>query len=80
MRTTMQRLCRELNVPRCTPHDLRRTFGSTVTRLGFSRDAMNRLLNHADKSIGSVYDRYGYEAEDQKIWEAVAEHVLALSR
>ena len=23
MRTTMQRLCRELNVPRCTPHDLR---------------------------------------------------------
>jgi integrase len=80
IRTTMQRLCRELNVPRCTPHDLRRTFGSTVTKLGFGRPAMDRLLNHADKSVGSVYDRYGYAAEDQKIWAAVAQHLLALSR
>ena len=65
--------------PRCTPHDLRRTFGSTVTKLGFGRPAMDRLLNHADRSVGAIYDRYGYAAEDQKIWEAVAEHMLLLS-
>jgi integrase len=80
MASLMQRLCKELNVERATPHDLRRTFASTVTKLGFGRPAMDRLLNHADRSVGSVYDRYGYSAEDQQIWTAVAEHLLVLSR
>jgi integrase len=79
MASLMQRLCKELNVERATPHDLRRTFASTVTKLGYGRQAMDRLLNHADRSVGAIYDRYGYAAEDQQIWQAVAEHLLALS-
>jgi integrase len=43
---TMRTICKKLAVPRATPHDLRRTHGSTITRLGFGRDAMNRIQNH----------------------------------
>jgi integrase len=40
---TMRSVCEHLKVPRATPHDLRRTHGTTVTALGFGRDAMNRV-------------------------------------
>jgi integrase len=75
---TMQRICTRIGCERATPHDLRRTFGSTVTRLGFGRQAMDRILNHADRSVGSVYDRHGYADEDQHIMEVVAAHIVAL--
>ena len=79
MLTTMQRICVQIGCERTTPHDLRRTFGSTVTRLGFGRQAMDRILNHADHSVGSVYDRHGYGTEDQHIMEAVASHIIGLA-
>jgi integrase len=34
----MRTICKTLGVERATPHDLRRTHGSTVTALGFGRD------------------------------------------
>jgi integrase len=68
----MRRLCRELNVPRATPHDLRRTHGTLVCRLGFGRAAMNRIQNHRDGGIATVYDRYEYAEENRQIMEAVA--------
>jgi integrase len=76
----MGSICRKLGVePKVTPHDLRRTFGSLVTGCGFGRQAMDRILNHADRSIGSIYDRYGYAAEDQRIMETVANKIVALA-
>jgi integrase len=77
---TMRSICRKLNIERATPHDLRRTFGSTVTALGFGRDAMDRLLNHKSHGVAAVYDRYSYEAEDQRIMEAVASKIMMLVR
>jgi integrase len=74
----MRDVCRKVNIERATPHDLRRTFGSTVTALGFGRDAMDRLLNHKSHGVGAVYDRYTYEAEDKRIMEAVASKLLML--
>jgi integrase len=63
-----------------TPHDLRRTCGTTITRLEFGRDAMDRILNHADNNeVTGVYDRYTYEREDKRIMEAVSLHLLALA-
>jgi integrase len=64
---------------RVTPHDLRRTHGTFVTRLGFGRDAMNRIQNHKDPSIASVYDRHTYAEEDKKIMEVVAAEILKLA-
>ena len=39
----MRDICTKLSIERATPHDLRRTHGSTITALGFGRDAMNRI-------------------------------------
>jgi integrase len=63
--------------PPVTPHDLRRTHGSTITGRGHGRPSMDRLLNHKAKSISDVYDRYDYSGQDQAIWEDVVAAILA---
>jgi integrase len=75
----MAAICKKLSAERATPHDLRRTFSTAVTRLGFGRDAMNRVTNHREGGIADVYDRHRYEAENQKVMEAVAAHIMALA-
>jgi integrase len=75
----MREICKTLKIePSVTPHDLRRTFGSMVTALGKGRQAMDRILNHADSSVGSIYDRHSYAVEDQQIMESVTARILAL--
>jgi integrase len=75
----MRKVCTYLGVERATPHDLRRTHGSAITRLGYGRDAMNRIQNHREGGIASVYDRHGYAEENKRIMEAVAEHIIRLA-
>jgi len=76
----MRDICTRLGVKdKVTPHDLRRTHGSTITRLGFGRDAMNRIQNHREGGIADVYDRHRYEAENKRIMETVANHIMALA-
>ena len=60
----MRDVCKRLEIPRATPHDLLRTHGTTVTALGFGRDAMNRIQNHREGGIASVYDRHQYADEN----------------
>jgi integrase len=74
----MREACKKLGVEKATPHDLRRTHGSTITGLGFGRDAMNRIQNHREGGIASVYDRHGYADETKRIMEAVASKIMAL--
>jgi integrase len=74
----MQSICKVLQTARATPHDLRRTHGTTVTALGFGRDAMNRIQNHKEGGIASVYDRHQYAQENKRIMEAVAARIVAL--
>jgi integrase len=63
---------------RATPHDLRRTHGSTITALGFGRDAMNRVQNHKEGGIASVYDRHQYAEENKRVMEATAARIMML--
>jgi integrase len=74
----MRDICTKLKIERATPHDLRRTHGSTITALGFGRAAMNRVQNHREGGIADVYDRHGYEAETKHIMESVANKIMAL--
>jgi integrase len=77
MQTFMRDLCAKLGVNETVrPHDLRRTFCSAVTRLGFGREAMNRLSNHKDGGIADIYDQHRYLEENKKIMEAVARHIM----
>jgi integrase len=73
----MRAICAKLGVERATPHDLRRTHGSTVTGLGFGRDAMNRIQNHRDGGIASVYDRHEYSREIEQVMEATAARIMS---
>ena len=75
----MREICAKLGVERATPHDCRRTHGSTITALGFGRDAMNRIQNHREGGIADVYDRHHYESETKRIMEAVAAKIMALA-
>jgi integrase len=75
----MRVICPKLKVERATPHDLRRTFSSKVTGLGFGRDAMNRVTNHREGGIASVYDRHQYADENKRIMETVSAHIMALA-
>ena len=74
----MRDACKKLEVGKATPHDLRRSHGSTITALGFGRDAMNRIQNHKEGGIGSVYDRHQYAEENKRIMETVAARIMAL--
>jgi integrase len=74
----MRAICSKLGVERATPHDLRRTHGSTITALGHGRDAMNRIQNHKEGGIASVYDRHGYAEETKRLMEAVAGKIMSL--
>jgi integrase len=75
----MREICKQLGIERATPHDLRRTHGSTITALRFGRDAMNRIQNHKEGGIADVYDRHHYEAETKRIMESVANKIMAVA-
>jgi integrase len=78
MQETMKNIWEELKAPRTVPHDLRRTHGTTITRLGYGRPAMNRIQNHREGGIADVYDRHDYSRENKKIMESVARHIMAI--
>src|SRR5262245_50601045 len=75
----MRKLCARLGIARLTPHDLRRTHGSTITGLGFGRAAMNRVQNHKEGGIADVYDVHDYAPENKRVMEAVAERIVAIA-
>jgi integrase len=75
---TMREICAKIGIPRTTPHDLRRTHGSTVTGMGFGRPAMNRVQNHKEGGIADVYDRHDYSEEIKRVMEAVAARITGL--
>ena len=76
--TAMRTICGDLKVDRATPHDLRRTFSTKVTSLGFGTDAMNRVTNHKEGGIATVYDQYKYEKENKRLMEAVSAEIVRL--
>jgi integrase len=76
----MRAICTELGISeKATPHDLRRTHGTTVTGMGFGREAMNRVQNHREGGIASVYDRHQYAEENKRVMEAVAARIIVLA-
>ena len=78
--SAMREICATLGVTdKVTPHDLRRTFSTTVTGLGFGRDAMNRVTNHKEGGIADVYDRHKCAEENKRVMERVAAHIVRLA-
>ncbi|HXP77462.1 MAG TPA: tyrosine-type recombinase/integrase [Stellaceae bacterium] len=61
-----------LGVSNITPHDLRRTAASHMTGMGISRLVVQKILNHVETSVTSVYDRHSYDPEKRQALDAWA--------
>ena len=69
------------DVPHWTPRDLRRTAATHMAQLGVSRFIIGRILNHADPSITSVYERHDYDSEKAEaldVWGGQVGKILTL--
>jgi integrase len=62
-----------------TIHDLRRTAATEMGRLGIARFTIGRVLNHADRGVTGIYDRYSYLAEKRHALNAWAHQVETLT-
>jgi len=67
------------NLDNFTPHDLRRTVASMMTKSGVDRLVLKKILNHADREVTAVYDRYEYDKEKQvamRAWDRGLKEIL----
>jgi integrase len=54
-------------IPKFTPHDLRRTGSTQLAGFKVPRFDRDRVLNHTDQTVGSVYDVYEYQDEKRAV-------------
>ena len=62
----MARLVAELKISTVSPHDLRRTVGTEMARMGLPVHVRSLVLNHSPQTRGvtdAVYNRYAYDKE-----------------
>jgi integrase len=59
-------------------HDFRRTAASMMTGMGIPRLTVKKILNHVEKEITAVYDRYSYDAEKREALEAWAARLMTV--
>lgn len=70
---------RRLQESRPTPHDFRRTAITGLSRLGFVREHIKALVNHAESDVTDLhYLRYDYLPEKRRALEAWERHVLTV--
>jgi integrase len=62
-------------IPHFTPHDLRRTAASFMTKLGVPRLHVEKVLNHSTSDIAEIYDRHDYLPEKKVALEKWAAHL-----
>ncbi|MBN8899429.1 MAG: tyrosine-type recombinase/integrase [Rhodospirillales bacterium] len=64
-------------------HDIRRSVATRLAELGTPRIVIERLLDHADRSVTSRYDQHTYLPEVRRAletWSKRLEELLAASR
>jgi integrase len=74
----MRRICKEIEIERATPHDLRRTHQTLLARCGASLDLVDRIGNHRMKKIRRTYVHYDYRPEIQRAMEVTAAFIMDL--
>ena len=52
-------------------HDLRRTAATHMAKLGVDRIVIAKVLNHADREITGVYDRFAYSEQKRRALDAL---------
>ncbi|MFT5508871.1 MAG: integrase [Hyphomicrobiaceae bacterium] len=80
----MARLRTELGIADATVHDLRRTVGTNLAKLGVSKDIRARVLNHVDgaRSVtDAVYNQHEFWTEKRvalETWETELRRIVSL--
>jgi len=74
------KLDRESGVTGWTPHDLRRTARTLMSRAGVDADHAERCLGHAIVGVRGTYDRHAYRAEKAAVFEKLADLVDQIVR
>lgn len=67
---SLSRSRKSLGIAHFTAHDLRRTATTHMSELGILRLIVQKVLNHSDGSVTSVYDLYEYASEKREALEA----------
>ena len=63
-----------------TPHDLRRTFATNLSKLGIPREDRDACMNHTRTDMGARYDKYDRLAEKRTAldkWSTALAGILA---
>lgn len=64
-----------------TPHDLRRTGATLMTKLGVLPEVAERCLNHIEENrVKRIYQRHSYEGEMREAWCLLGERLELLTR
>ena len=69
-----------LHLEDATVHDLRRTAGTRMSEMGVTRFVVKRVLNHTERDVTDIYDRYQFLAEKRhalETWAARVERIVA---
>ncbi len=61
-------------------HDLRRTVGTGMARLGIADQTISRVLNHAEGGVTKIYKRYSYLDEKRGALDAWARKLESILR
>ena len=69
---------RMLDIEHWTPHDLRRTVRTGLSRLGCPNEVAEAILGHARSGIEGTYDLHGYESESREWLQRWADHIDGL--
>jgi len=78
----MNRLVSGIQISKVSPHDLRRTVGTEMARLGLPVHVRSLVLNHSPMSRGvtdAVYNRYAYDKEKRQALMAWEERLRQLT-
>ena len=68
----------DLDIPRFTVHDLRRSAATGMTGMGIDRLTVSRILNHKEGGITSIYDRFSYDEPKKFALEAWGARLLEI--
>ena len=69
---------KHFGIPDWTPHDLRRTAASFMTKIGVPRLHVEKVLNHSTGDIAEVYDRHDYLPEKRAALEKWGAHLQTI--
>ncbi len=69
--------------PQWSPHDLRRSTKSGMSRINIPKDWSKKVLNHKDSRIDGTYDLHDYDEQKQQAltkWAAHLDELLGIQR